>query len=312
MLEYYEHREEFSDVGGMEVLKDWLVKRRSAFGSRARDFGLPLPKGILLIGVPGTGKSLTAKAVGALWQMPLLRLDVGKIFAGLVGSSEENVRTVIKTAEAIAPAILWIDELEKGFSGTGSSGSTDGGTTSRVFGTFITWLQEKTTPVFVIATANNVHQLPPELLRKGRFDEIFFCDLPDREDRRQIIDIHLRKKNRDPGQFDMEKLIDATVDYSGAELEQAVIAALYDAFDSGNDLDTNSLLKTCSELVPLAITMREMIDQMREWARTRARPASLRAKAPKKEGWMARYGAPSGGLGDKGPATDDDTRKLEL
>jgi ATP-dependent 26S proteasome regulatory subunit len=313
MLEYYEHREEFSDVGGMEVLKDWLVKRRSAFGSRARDFGLPLPKGILLIGVPGTGKSLTAKAVGALWQMPLLRLDVGKIFAGLVGSSEENVRTVIKTAEAIAPAILWIDELEKGFSGTGSSGQTDGGTTSRVFGTFITWLQEKTTPVFVIATANNVHQLPPELLRKGRFDEIFFCDLPDRDDRRQILDIHLRKKNRDPGQFDMEKIIDATVDYSGAELEQAVIAALYDAFDSGNDLDTNSLLKTCSELVPLAITMREMIEQMREWARTRARPASLRAKAPKKEGWMARYGAPTANLGDKaGPPPDDDTRKLEL
>ena len=172
LLEYYEHREEFSDVGGMEILKDWLVKRRAAFGSRAKDFGLPLPKGILLIGVPGTGKSLTAKAVGALWQMPLLRLDVGKIFAGLVGSSEENMRSVIKTAEAIAPAILWIDELEKGFSGTQSSGSTDGGTTSRVFSTFITWLQEKTTPVFVIATANNVHQLPPELLRKGRFDEI--------------------------------------------------------------------------------------------------------------------------------------------
>ena len=178
LLEYYEHREEFSDVGGMDILKDWLVKRRNAFSSRARDFGLPLPKGILLIGVPGTGKSLTAKAVGALWQMPLLRLDVGKIFGGLVGSSEENIRTVIKTAEAIAPAVLWIDELEKGFSGTASSGQTDGGTTSRVFGTFITWLQEKTAPVFVIATANNVQALPPELLRKGRFDEIFFCDLP--------------------------------------------------------------------------------------------------------------------------------------
>ena len=165
LLEYYEHREEFSDVGGMEILKDWLVKRRNAFSSRARDFGLPLPKGILMIGVPGTGKSLTAKAVGALWQMPLLRLDVGKIFGGLVGSSEENMRTVIKTAEAIAPAVLWIDELEKGFSGTQSSGSTDGGTTSRVFGSFITWLQEKTSPVFVIATANNVSALPPELLR---------------------------------------------------------------------------------------------------------------------------------------------------
>jgi len=314
LLEYYEHREEFSDVGGMAILKDWLVKRRSAFSSRARDFGLPLPKGILLIGVPGTGKSLTAKAVGALWQMPLLRLDVGKIFGGLVGSSEENIRNVIKTAEAIAPAILWIDELEKGFSGTGSSGQTDGGTTSRVFASFITWLQEKTTPVFVIATANNVHQLPPELLRKGRFDEIFFCDLPDREDRRSIIDIHIRKKKRDPGQFDLEKLVEATVDYSGAELEQAVIASLYDAFDTGMDLSTDGLLNTLKDIVPLAITMREQIEAMREWARTRARPAAARERtAAKKQGWMARHGAPSSNLGDKGPETSDDgERKLEL
>src|SRR5687767_12293383 len=190
---------------------------------------------------------------------------------------------------------------------------SDGGTTSRVFGTFITWLQEKKSPVFVIATANNVLQLPPELLRKGRFDEIFFCDLPDREDRAAILDIHLRKKKRDPGQFDMEKLVEATVDYSGAELEQAVIAALYDAFDTGNDLTTDGLHKTVSEIVPLAITMREMIEAMREWARTRARPASSRAKAPKKEGWMARYGAPKSNLGDKGPESpDDDSRKLEL
>ncbi len=313
LLEYYEHREEFSDVGGMEVLKDWLVKRRSAFGSRAKDFGLPMPKGILLIGVPGTGKSLTAKAVGALWQMPLLRLDVGKIFGGLVGSSEENMRSVIKTAEAIAPAILWIDELEKGFSGTQSSGATDGGTTSRVFASFLTWLQEKTTPVFVIATANNVQMLPPELLRKGRFDEIFFCDLPDREDRRQILDIHLRKKNRDPGQFDMDKLVDATIDYSGSELEQVVVASLYDAFDQGGDLTTEGLTKTISEVVPLAITMREMIEQMREWARTRARMASSRGRGgAKKDGWMARYGAPTTNLGDKGAEPADDDRKLEL
>jgi SpoVK/Ycf46/Vps4 family AAA+-type ATPase len=314
LLEYYEHREEFSDVGGMEILKDWLVKRRNAFSSRARDFGLPLPKGILLIGVPGTGKSLTAKAVGALWQMPLLRLDVGKIFGGLVGSSEENMRSVIKTAEAIAPAVLWIDELEKGFSGTASSGQTDGGTTSRVFASFITWLQEKTTPVFVIATANNVHQLPPELLRKGRFDEIFFCDLPDRDDRAQIIDIHVRKKKRDPSQFDMDKLLEATVDFSGAELEQAVVAALYDAFDTGNDLTTEGLLHVLKDLVPLAITMREQIDSMREWARTRARMASARGRTPaKKDGWMARYGAPTANLGDKAPDTSDDgERKLEL
>jgi SpoVK/Ycf46/Vps4 family AAA+-type ATPase len=314
LLEYYEHREEFSDVGGMDILKDWLVKRRNAFSSRARDFGLPLPKGILLIGVPGTGKSLTAKAVGALWQMPLLRLDVGKIFGGLVGSSEENIRSVIKTSEAIAPAVLWIDELEKGFSGTASSGQTDGGTTSRVFASFITWLQEKTTPVFVIATANNVHQLPPELLRKGRFDEIFFCDLPDREDRAQILDIHVRKKKRDPGQFDMERLLEATVDFSGAELEQAVVAALYDAFDTGNDLTTEGLLHTLKDMVPLAITMREQIESMREWARTRARMASARGRTPaKKEGWMARYGAPTANLGDKTPETSDDgERKLEL
>jgi SpoVK/Ycf46/Vps4 family AAA+-type ATPase len=317
ILEYYEHREEFSDIGGMETLKDWLVKRRHAFSSRARDFGLPLPKGILLIGVPGTGKSLTAKAVGALWQMPLLRLDVGKVFGGLVGSSEENIRNVIKTAEAIAPAILWIDELEKGFSGTGSSGQTDGGTTSRVFGSFITWLQEKTSPVFVIATANNVQQLPPELLRKGRFDEIFFCDLPDREDRKSIIDIHLRKKNRDPGQFDIDRLADATAEYSGAEMEQAVIAALYDAFDTGNDLTSDGLLHTLGEIVPLAVTMREQIDAMREWARTRARMASSRGRsgqASKKDGWMAKYGAPRSGLGDKQgeSAPDEGERKLEL
>ncbi len=169
--------------------------------------------------------------------MPLLRLDVGKIFAGLVGSSEENIRQVIHTAEAIAPAILWIDEIEKGFSGTGSSNMSDGGTTSRVFGSFITWLQEKRSPVFVIATANNVTQLPPELLRKGRFDEIFFCDLPSADERKQIFDIHIRKKNRDPSGFELDKLVSATGDFSGAEVEQAVVAALYDAFDAGGDLD---------------------------------------------------------------------------
>ena len=303
MLEYYEHREEFSDVGGLEVLKEWLVKRRHAFSSRARDFGLPLPKGILLIGVPGTGKSLTAKAAGALWEMPLLRLDVGKIFAGLVGSSEENIRTVIRTAEAIAPAILWIDEIEKGFSGTGSSNMSDGGTTSRVFGSFITWLQEKESSVFVIATANDVSALPPELLRKGRFDEIFFCDLPSAHERRQILDIHLRKKNRDPGEFDLDNLVKFTQDYSGAEVEQAVIAGLYDAFDTGTDLNTAGLAKSLNELVPLAVTMREKIEGMRDWARTRARAASRSstdAGDAKNKSWMERHGADSG------------ERKLEL
>jgi SpoVK/Ycf46/Vps4 family AAA+-type ATPase len=301
LLEYYEKTEALANIGGMETLKEWLTKRRHAFGSRARDFGLPLPKGILLIGVPGTGKSLTAKAVGALWEMPLLRLDVGKLFAGLVGSSEENIRKVIRTAEAIAPAVLWIDEIEKGFSGTSSSGQTDGGTTSRVFGSFITWLQEKTTPVFVIATANDVSALPPELLRKGRFDEIFFCDLPSAEERRKIFDIHIRKKGRNPGEFDIDKMVSATPDFSGAEIEQSVIAALYDAFDAGTDLDTEGMLASLKDLVPLAVTMREKIERMREWSRTRARPASAIANK-KGAAWS----------GQKPSTSDGGERKLEL
>lgn len=278
ILEYYEAQEALEDIGGLEVLKSWLQKRRHAFNEKARAFGLPLPKGILLIGVPGCGKSLTAKAVGAAWQMPLLRLDVGKIFGGLVGASEENIRKAIKTAEAIAPAILWLDEMEKGFSGTGSSNMSDGGTTSRVFGTFVTWLQEKTEPVFVIATANNVQQLPPELLRKGRFDEIFFVDLPTAEERKDILAIHLRKKGRDPAAINLHKMVEATPEYSGSELEQMVVSAMYDAFDADpetRELSTEQLLHSAREIVPLSVTMQEGIAGMRQWAKTRARPASL-------------------------------------
>jgi SpoVK/Ycf46/Vps4 family AAA+-type ATPase len=238
-----------------------------------------------------------------MWQMPLLRLDVGKIFSGLVGSSEENIRKVIKTAEAIAPAVLWLDELEKGFSGTGSSNFSDGGTTSRVFGSFITWLQEKSSPVFVIATANNVHQLPPELLRKGRFDEIFFCDLPGREERKQIFGIHLRRTKRAPDSFDLERLADATPEFSGAEIETAVTAALYDAFDENADLDTERLMKSSSEIVPLAVTMREQIESMKEWAKTRARSASSRVLLPTKKGNLQKAGE---------AILDNNERKLEL
>jgi SpoVK/Ycf46/Vps4 family AAA+-type ATPase len=281
ILEYYEAQESLDEIGGLEVLKGWLQKRRGAFTSRARDFGLPLPKGILLIGVPGCGKSLTAKAVGAAWQMPLLRLDVGKIFGGLVGASEENIRKAIKTAEAIAPAVLWLDEMEKGFSGTGSSNMSDGGTTSRVFGTFVTWLQEKTSPVFVIATANDVRSLPPELMRKGRFDEIFFVDLPSREERKRIFEIHLSKKRRDPASIELQRIVEATPDFSGAEIEQAVVSALYDAFDAGAELNTEGVLGAAREIVPLAVTMKEGIDGMREWARTRARPASNAQETPR-------------------------------
>ena len=274
LLEFYESDDRFGDVGGLETLKDWLGKRQLAFSTKARDFGLPQPKGILLIGVPGCGKSLTAKAVGALWKMPLLRLDVGKVFSSLVGSSEENFRKAIGTAEAVAPSILWLDELEKGFSGTKSSGQSDAGTTARVFGTFITWLQEKSSPVFVIATANDVSQLPPELLRKGRFDEIFFVDLPSAEERRQIFEIHLRKKKRKPEDFALDELVVASQGFSGSEIEQAIVSALYDAFMDGVDIDTARVVHSAREIIPLSTTMKEGIDAMRDWARSRARTAS--------------------------------------
>jgi len=274
ILEFYESDASLGDVGGLDVLKDWLSKRQLAFSQKARDFGLPLPKGILMIGVPGCGKSLTAKAVSAKWQMPLLRLDVGKVFSSLVGSSEENIRKCIRTAEAVAPSILWLDELEKGFSGTQSSGQSDAGTTARVFASFITWLQEKESSVFVIATANDVTQLPPELLRKGRFDEIFFVDLPAASERRDIVDIHLQKKGRDPAQFDLDAVMAATQGFSGSEVEQVVISALYDAFELGEELSTEGLMKSAKEIIPLSLTMKEGLDHMREWARTRARKAS--------------------------------------
>jgi SpoVK/Ycf46/Vps4 family AAA+-type ATPase len=289
ILEYYEATGSLDDIGGLETLKGWLQKRRGAFTQKARDFGLPLPKGILLIGVPGCGKSLTAKAVGAAWQMPLLRLDVGKIMGGLVGASEENIRKALKTAEAIAPAVLWLDEIEKGFSGTGSSNMSDGGTTSRVFGTFITWMQEKTAPVFVIATANDVRALPPELMRKGRFDEIFFVDLPTKDERKSILEIHLKKKNRDSAALDLPRVVEAMPEFSGAEIEQAVISALYDAFDADRDITPEGLLQAAREIVPLAVTMKEGIDTMREWSKTRARPASA---APDQKPKADRFAVP--------------------
>jgi SpoVK/Ycf46/Vps4 family AAA+-type ATPase len=275
ILEFYESKDEFDDVGGLETLKEWLHKRQLAFTQQARDYGLPVPKGILMIGVPGCGKSLTAKAVSALWKMPLLRLDVGKVFSSLVGSSEENIRKCIRTAEAVAPCILWLDELEKGFSGTKSSGQTDGGTTARVFASFITWLQEKQSSVFVIATANDVTMLPPELLRKGRFDEIFFVDLPSPAERTEILSIHLKKKKRNPANFDLTAVTAAMQGFAGSEVEQVVISALYDAFDAHADIDTTRLVQSATEIIPLSVTMKEGIDGMREWAKTRARRASL-------------------------------------
>ena len=274
ILEYYRTSEAFADVGGLDLLKDWMDKRTVAFTEKARDYGLPSPKGILILGVQGCGKSLSAKAIASLWKLPLLRMDVGKIFGGIVGQSEENIRKAIRVAESTAPNIVWIDELEKGFSGTQSSGISDGGTTARVFGTFIAWLQDKTAPCFVVATANDVSALPPELLRKGRFDEIFFVDLPDEPERLEIFTIHLKKRRRDPANFDLPALARATNGYSGAEIEQAVISAMYEAFNKDRDINTEDILAVAKQSIPLSLTMKEKIDILRFWAETRARPAS--------------------------------------
>src|SRR4051794_19988578 len=222
LLEFFNVEQELSHVGGLDELKAWLTGRIGAFSEPARKFGLPAPKGLLLLGVQGCGKSLTAKAVASHWALPLLRLDVGRIFSSLIGSSEENLRKAIRVAESVAPTVLWIDEIEKALSGTGSSGNTDGGVTARVFGSLITWLQEKTVPVFVVATANRIDGLPPELLRKGRFDEIFFIDLPGPAERREILKIHLARKKRDPDRFKLDELAGMAESFSGAELEQAV------------------------------------------------------------------------------------------
>jgi SpoVK/Ycf46/Vps4 family AAA+-type ATPase len=263
------------NVGGLSHLKDWLQSRSGAFSERAREFGLPEPKGLLLLGVQGCGKSLTAKAIASLWRLPLLRLDVGAVMNAFVGSSEENMRKAIRISESLAPAILWLDEIEKGFSGTGGPGPDgDSGTTARVFATFLTWLQEKTKPVFVIATANSIDKLPPEMLRKGRFDEIFFVDLPSEAEREEIFRIHLRRRSREPMGYDVKSLAKLSEGMSGAEIEAVVIEGLWRAFPEGRELLLEDLEYAVRSTVPLSRTMAESIDALRAWARSRARPAS--------------------------------------
>lgn len=275
-LEYYHPMVGLSDIGGLENLKDWLKKRGRGFDDSAADFGLDAPRGVLLLGIPGTGKSLAAKAIGSEWNFPLLRLDMGRIFGGIVGESEKNIRQALSVAEALAPSILWIDEIEKGLSGIQSSGSTDGGTTSRVLGTFLTWMQEKKKPVFVVATANNISQLPPELLRKGRFDEIFFVDLPSARARVDILKIHLRRKNRERyfNNQELEELAKYSTGYSGAEIEEAIKEALFNAYDRGEDIKISDIAKALSETCPLSQIMRETISDMRNWAKARAKLAA--------------------------------------
>jgi SpoVK/Ycf46/Vps4 family AAA+-type ATPase len=278
LLEYYPAEHSLKDVGGLELLKEWLDVRKKSFTDKAKNFGIPVPKGMLILGVQGCGKSLVAKAVAAHWSLPMLKMDVGRIFGSLVGQSEENMRRAIRIAESVAPCILWADELEKGFSGIAGSGVSDSGTTARVFSTFLTWMQEKTKPVFLIATANDVTNLPPEMLRKGRFDEIFFVDLPDAREREQIFKIHLEKKKRDSAKFDLKALSKASRGYSGAEIEQIVSGALYTAFEADRELIQEDLLAEAKTMIPLSVMMDAEIDELRTWAEMRTRPASKRGE----------------------------------
>lgn len=287
ILDYFPKNENLKDVGGMEILKDWLFKRQKAYEKKARDFGLQEPKGLLLLGVPGCGKSLTAKSIASFWNMPLLRLDIGKVYQGLVGSSEDNIRKAIATAEAVAPCVLWIDEIEKGLNGVQSSGSTDGGVTSRIFSTILTWMQEKTSPVFVVATANNINLLPPELLRKGRFDEIFFVDLPTAKERENIFSIHLQKKGQDPSQYPMGMLGKKTEGFNGAEIEECIKEAMFAAYVQNPDepkLEAAHIVEAIEKTVPLSTTMKEQITNLREWAKTRAKNASEEFTIDKRKG----------------------------
>ncbi|MFM9073570.1 MAG: AAA family ATPase, partial [Cyanobium sp.] len=262
-----------ADLGGCEVLKDCLRLRERACGQVARDYGLPAPRGMALIGIPGTGKSLTAKMIGGLWHLPLLRLDVGSLYGSLVGESEQRTRQALRLAETVAPCVLWIDEMEKAF----ASGGLDGGTSTRVFGTILTWMQEKTAPCFVVATANDISGLPPELLRRGRFDEIFFLDLPTLAERRDILSLHLRKRQRIVHDYDIESLAHLSEGFVGAEIEQAIVDAMVIGFNQGREFTSDDIARTMGRQVPLSVSQRERITALRAWLQEgRAQSASFR------------------------------------
>lgn len=274
LLELVDRRVSLESIGGLDVLKDWLLKRRNCFSERAKEYGLPLPSGLLILGIAGTGKSQTAKATAEVLQVPLLRLDAGKLFAGLVGQSEANLRSAIQTAEAISPCVLWIDELEKSFAGAKSSGSTDGGTSARVLGSFLNWMQEKQSPVFVVATANDVSQLPPELLRKGRFDEIFFVDLPNQDEREDIWRIVISDYSREPKDFDLKQLAKITEGFTGAEIRAAFFDALFRAFEEDGEPTDLHIATALTDFVPLSKLMAEQIQGLRSSSKGRARLAT--------------------------------------
>lgn len=277
LLEWVDSDVNMQNIGGLDGLKQWLSKRQDAFSKEALEYGLPAnPKGILLVGIQGAGKSLFAKGISSFWNFPLVRLDMGKIFSGIVGSSENNMRHVFKIVESIAPCILWCDEIDKGMSGSKNSGFTDGGTTSRVLGSWLTWMQDRNAPVFVVATANDVSNLPPELLRKGRFDEIFFVDLPNTEERKKIFEIHLSKRNRNPNSFDTKLMAENSNHFTGAEIESSIESAMYEAFsDNKREVNSKDIMLAIKNSVPIAVIMKEEINALRKWAQERARSASI-------------------------------------
>jgi ATPase family protein associated with various cellular activities (AAA)/AAA+ lid domain-containing protein len=277
MLEFIEACDNMASIGGLENLKHWLGQRRGAWEDSAREFGLEPPRGMIILGVQGCGKSLCARAVAGEWKLPLVKFDTSAVYDKYVGETEKRIRKVFQVAEGLAPCVLWIDELEKVFAGSGpDSASADAGVSSRLLAAFLSWMQDRKAPVFVAATCNNVSVLPPELIRKGRFDELFFVDLPNQAERKQIFSIQLTKRKRSPAEFDLEKVATAANGYSGAEIDAAVQGALYAAYSEKKQVTTQSLIDALAQTVPLSITRAEEIAALREWARTRAVPACAR------------------------------------
>ena len=265
LLEFCITDKNISDLGGLDNFKDWLKLRNQAFSQAAVSYGLPYPKGLLLVGVQGTGKSVAAKIIAHEWQLPLLRLDFGRLFASLIGQSEQRVRKMIEIAEALSPCVLWVDEIDKAFAG--AQGGGDSGTTSRVLATFITWLAEKNSPVFVVATANNIEYIPPEILRKGRFDEMFFLTLPTREERQDIFKVHLQRfRPTSVSNFQIPLLSELSKDFSGAEIEQVVIEAMRIGFNENREFNNEDVLLSIQNLVPLARTKNKEIDLLKQWS----------------------------------------------
>ena len=276
MLEFIDASENLTDVGGLDNLKRWLAQRRGTWDDAARDFGLEPPRGVIILGVQGCGKSMCARAIAGEWKLPLVKFDTAAIFDKYIGETEKRIQKVFRVAEGLAPCVFWIDELEKIFAGSGpDSASVDAGVSSRILAAFLSWMQDRKAPVFVAATCNNVTVLPPELIRKGRFDELFFVDLPNQAERKQIFAIHLDRRKRKPAEFDLDRVAAAAKGYSGAEIDAAVQTALYAAFASKQAVSTQGLLDALRGTVPLSTTRSEEIQTLRSWAKLRAVPASV-------------------------------------